>query len=134
MIRCHLARMMGERKMRIADVARETGLSRATVTLLYKETAQKVDLEAIEQICILFDCTVGDLLELVPNLNDRGAAWWHLKQIPEQTISIQHYGQQTGNRATSFGSTTSLTVEKWPEGYVGDVAMWITCYTKITAI
>ena len=47
MIRCHLARMMGERKMRIADVARETGLSRATVTLLYKETAQKVDLEAI---------------------------------------------------------------------------------------
>ena len=69
MIRCHLARMMGERKMRIADVARETGLSRATVTLLYKETAQKVDLEAIEQICILFDCTVGDLLELVPNLN-----------------------------------------------------------------
>ena len=44
MIRCHLARMMGEHKMRIADVARETGLSRATVTLLYKETAQKVDL------------------------------------------------------------------------------------------
>ena len=36
MIRCHLARMMGEHKMRIADVARETGLSRATVTLLYK--------------------------------------------------------------------------------------------------
>ena len=34
MIRCHLARMMGEHKMRIADVARETGLSRATVTLL----------------------------------------------------------------------------------------------------
>lgn len=70
MIRCHLARMMGERKMRIADVARETGLSRATVTLLYKETAQKVDLEAIEQICVLFDCSVGDLLELVPNPND----------------------------------------------------------------
>jgi len=74
MIRCHLARMMGERKMRIADVARETGLSRATLTLLYKETAQKVDLEAIEQICRLFDCSVGDLLELVPSLNDQGAA------------------------------------------------------------
>jgi putative transcriptional regulator len=43
--------MMGEHKMRIADVARETGLSRVTVTLLYKETAQKVDLEAIEQMC-----------------------------------------------------------------------------------
>ena len=49
MIRCHLARMMGEHKMRIADVSRETGLSLATVTLLHKETVQKVDLEAIEQ-------------------------------------------------------------------------------------
>ena len=63
-IRCHLARMMGERKMRIADVARETSLSRATLTLLYKETAQKVDLEAIEKLCLLFECQVGDLLEL----------------------------------------------------------------------
>ncbi|CCK74851.1 transcriptional regulator [Oleispira antarctica RB-8] len=39
--------MMSEHKMSIAEVARETDLSRATVTLLYKETAQKVDLEAI---------------------------------------------------------------------------------------
>ncbi|MBM7424075.1 helix-turn-helix domain-containing protein [Spongiibacter marinus] len=67
MIRCHLARMMGEHKMRIADVARETGLSRATVTLLYKETAQKVDLEALDKLCVLFNCDVGDLLERSTN-------------------------------------------------------------------
>lgn len=72
MIRCNLARMMGEHKLRIADVARETGISRATVTLLYKETARKVDLEAIERICRLFECQVGELLELSPgNSNDR---------------------------------------------------------------
>jgi putative transcriptional regulator len=47
--------MMGEHKLRIADVARETGLSRANITLLYKETAKKVDLEALEQICTLFN-------------------------------------------------------------------------------
>lgn len=64
MIRCNLARMMGEHKMRISDVARETGLSRVTITLLYKETAQKVDLDAIERLCTMFDCEVGDLLEL----------------------------------------------------------------------
>ncbi|WP_417794734.1 helix-turn-helix domain-containing protein [Terasakiella pusilla] len=63
MIRCHLACMMGERKMRIADVARETGLSRATVTLLYKETAQKVDLEALDKLCELFNCGIGELVE-----------------------------------------------------------------------
>jgi len=74
MIRCHLARLMGEHKMRIADVARQTGLSRATLTLLYKETAQKVDLEAIERICNLFNCSVGELLELAPSPNHQGVA------------------------------------------------------------
>ncbi|MEZ8833927.1 putative transcriptional regulator [Vibrio crassostreae] len=65
MIRCHLARLMGEKKMRISDVIRETGLSRNTVTLLYKETAQKVDLVAIDKLCVLFDCELSELLERI---------------------------------------------------------------------
>lgn len=63
MIRCHLARLMGERKMKIVDVARETGLNRNTVTLLYRETAQRIDLEALDKLCKLFECEVSDLLE-----------------------------------------------------------------------
>ena len=47
--------------MNIADVARETGLNRNTVTLLYKETATRVDLEAVEALCQLFECEVGEL-------------------------------------------------------------------------
>ena len=66
MIKCHLSRMMGERRLNIADVARLTGLHRNTVTLLYNETANRVDLEAIERLCALFDCRVGDLLEYIP--------------------------------------------------------------------
>lgn len=66
MIRCHLARLMGERKMRISDVIRETGLSRTTVTLLYKETALKVDLDAIDILCDLFNCEIQDLLQKSP--------------------------------------------------------------------
>ncbi|MGL1956411.1 MAG: helix-turn-helix transcriptional regulator [Colwellia sp.] len=65
MIKCHLARLMGERKMKVMDVARETGLNRNTITLLYKETAQRIDLEAIDKLCQLFDCEVKDLLERV---------------------------------------------------------------------
>jgi len=56
---------MGEHKMNIADVARETGLHRNTITLLYKETATRVDLEAIDQLCKLFRCQVSDLLEFM---------------------------------------------------------------------
>ncbi len=67
MIRCHLSRMMGERKMKIIDVARETGLHRNTVTLLYNETANRIELETIDRLCLLFRCNVGDLLEFVPD-------------------------------------------------------------------
>jgi len=55
--------MMGERKMKIVDVARETGLHRNTVTLLYNETATRIDLETIDSLCKLFQCKVGDLFE-----------------------------------------------------------------------
>lgn len=65
MIKCHLARLMGENKMKVMDVARETGLNRNTITLLYKETAQRVDLEAIDKLCDLFNCEVQDLFEKV---------------------------------------------------------------------
>lgn len=63
LIKCHLARLMGEHKLKIVDVARETGLNRNTVTLLYKETARKVDLGAVDKLCALFQCDVGDLFE-----------------------------------------------------------------------
>ena len=63
MIRCHLSRLMGENKLKIADVARETGLNRSTITALYKETASRVDLDAMEKLCDLFQCEVGDLFE-----------------------------------------------------------------------
>lgn len=63
MIRCNLSRMMGERKMKIVDVANETGLHRNTITLLYNETATRIDMETIDRLCNLFNCKVGDLFE-----------------------------------------------------------------------
>ncbi len=63
MIKCHLSRLMGERKLKIADVARETGLHRNTITLLYDETATRVDVDAIDRLCRFFGINVGDLFE-----------------------------------------------------------------------
>lgn len=55
--------------MNIADVARETGLNRNTVTLLYKETATRVDLAAIGALCDLFDCDVGEIFSYSDETN-----------------------------------------------------------------
>ncbi|MGC4396510.1 helix-turn-helix domain-containing protein [Hydrogenophaga sp. T2] len=67
MIKCHLSRVMGERKLKISDVARDTGLHRNTITLLYQETATRVDLDAINALCNYFSVGVADLFEYVPD-------------------------------------------------------------------
>ena len=63
MIKCHLSKLMGERKLKISDVARDTGLHRNTITLLYQETANRVDIDAIDVLCRYFNVPVGDLFE-----------------------------------------------------------------------
>lgn len=71
MIRCHLSALMGRDKLNISDVARATGLNRSTITALYRETATRIELPAIEQLCTLFNCSVGELLEVVSD-NGKG--------------------------------------------------------------
>jgi len=63
LIKCHLSRLMGERKVKIADVCRQTGLHRNTVTALYYERANRVDLNVINTLCRHFECNLSDLFE-----------------------------------------------------------------------
>jgi putative transcriptional regulator len=55
---------MGERKLKVIDLARETGLHRNTITLLYQETAARVDLDALEILCRYFNVGIGEFFEL----------------------------------------------------------------------
>jgi putative transcriptional regulator len=66
MIKIHLSRILGERRLKIADVARDTGLNRGTLTRMYHETAERVDLAVLDQLCIYLGCALDDLLEHVP--------------------------------------------------------------------
>lgn len=58
---------MGTRKMKIIDVARETGLNRSTVRALYYEDWVRVERDSIEKICRLFNCKLQDLFEWTPD-------------------------------------------------------------------
>ncbi|WP_426357679.1 helix-turn-helix domain-containing protein [Pseudocolwellia sp. HL-MZ19] len=64
MIKCHLSRMMGEKKLKISDVAKDIGVNRGTITRLYQETAVRVEFEVLEKLCIYFDCDIAELLEV----------------------------------------------------------------------
>lgn len=54
---------MGERKLKIADVARAIDVHRNTITLLYYEKAKRIDFEVLDKLCKLFNCRVEDILE-----------------------------------------------------------------------
>jgi len=55
---------MGEKKLKISDVARDTGINRGTITRLYQETAVRVDFDMLDILCRYLDCEIGELLEL----------------------------------------------------------------------
>lgn len=64
MIKCHLSRLLGERKLKVAEVARSTGIGKNILHRLYKETAERIDLDVIEKLCIYLNVSVGELYEV----------------------------------------------------------------------
>ena len=69
MIRCHLARLLGERKLKIADVSRDTGINRGTLTRMYYETAERHDVLVLDVLCHYLRCSISELLEYVEEGN-----------------------------------------------------------------
>ena len=67
MIKCHLSRIMGEKKLKVAEVARAIDVHRNAITLLYDETATRVELETINKLCVYLDCKIEDLFEFSPD-------------------------------------------------------------------
>lgn len=62
-IKCHLSKIMGEKKLKISDVSRDTGISRGTLTRMYYETLVRIDIETISILCGYLGMTVGELFE-----------------------------------------------------------------------
>ena len=63
MIRCHFARLLGENKLKISDVAAATGINRGTLTRLYYETAERVELDVLDKLCLFFNIPLHVLIE-----------------------------------------------------------------------
>ncbi|WP_339367452.1 helix-turn-helix domain-containing protein [Photobacterium sp. J15] len=66
-MKCHLSRIMGEKRLKIADVARDTAINRGTITRLYNETATRVELDVIEALCLYLNVEIGELFEVSQN-------------------------------------------------------------------
>lgn len=67
MIENHLSRILGERRMSIAALARSSGVSYTSLFELYHGRAKRVDLETLNAICRALSVQPGDILGYVPD-------------------------------------------------------------------
>ncbi|MCY7911131.1 helix-turn-helix transcriptional regulator [Bacillus inaquosorum] len=70
MIKVNLSRMMGERKMNIAEVSRKTGLHRNGIARLYYEQTDGIKFDTLEKLCKALNCGLTDLLEIVEDTEE----------------------------------------------------------------
>ncbi|OPA76722.1 Cro/Cl family transcriptional regulator [Paenibacillus selenitireducens] len=67
MIKVHLSRIMGEKKLKISDLANITGLHRNGITKLYNDKTDGIKFDTLDKICVALDCSVNDLIEHIPD-------------------------------------------------------------------
>ena len=72
-IHCRLSSILGAKRLKMSDIARETGLAKATVHALYHDRVQKVDYRVIDKLCAALNCQPGDLFEYIPNKKEESA-------------------------------------------------------------
>ena len=67
MIKIHLSKILGEKRMSQAELSRQTGIRPSTIREIYNEMSERLNVEHLDRICEYLDCDINDLIEYVPN-------------------------------------------------------------------
>ena len=73
MIISNLAVLLAERKLKVADLVRSTGINKSTLHKLYNDESVRIDFETIDKICIALEVEVGDLLIFKKYINNQSS-------------------------------------------------------------
>ena len=67
MIKIHLSKLLGERRITQAELANKTNIRPATINEMYHELIERINLEHLNSICKVLVIEVEDLLEYIPD-------------------------------------------------------------------
>lgn len=56
---------MGEKRIKIFELEKTTGASRSTLTRLYYDRANSINLKTLENLCRELNCTPADIFEYI---------------------------------------------------------------------
>lgn len=70
-IKVNLSRILGERRIKITEMSNRAGIAKNTVMALYHERAKGVTWDVLDKVCAALSCQPGDLLEYVPDKQDK---------------------------------------------------------------
>ena len=74
MIRIHLSKLLGERRWTQAYLAQITGIRPTTISDIYNEVVERLNVEHLDRICEALECDITDLIENVPNKEKKTGA------------------------------------------------------------
>ncbi len=63
--------MMAKRKMSLGELSRRVDVTMANLSILKNNKAKAVRFSTLEAICRALDCQPGDILEFVPEAEDK---------------------------------------------------------------
>ena len=63
--------MMAKRKMSLGELAQKVDITMANLSILKNNKARAVRLSTLEAICKALDCQPGDILEFVPDREEK---------------------------------------------------------------
>lgn len=67
MIKIHLSKILGEKRMTQAELSRKTNIRASTIGAYYNELTERISLEHFDKICTVLNCDITDILEYIPN-------------------------------------------------------------------
>jgi len=69
MLKNNLSKIMGEKRIKLSELQKLTGLSINTIRRLYYDTTNTISFNTVEKLCDALECTTQDLLEYTPDKN-----------------------------------------------------------------
>lgn len=66
-IKINLSRILGERRLKMSEIAEQAGIAKNTVLTLYHERGKGITWEVLNKLCAALNCQPGDLLQYLPD-------------------------------------------------------------------